>query len=417
MSSPIALFQGSYVTQDNLMATGIAMIVVTSLVVATRMALTLFQHKSLKWDDGWLLLGYIFYMGMVIMYLVKAEPIFHFWGFIDGTRGPYATIMLDDVTMRRVSFSANLLFYSALWSVKFSLLAFYKQLMARLKAYVRAWWVVLTLTAIFYITAIFISLFSCSAPQNQISSGGCQRPRDYQGVAAALWFGYAVDVVTDLAIMLLPLGLIRKAQMPFRQKFSIGFVICLVAVCITVATIRVIELGRTITRYTQPSATWLALWGTIEASLAVIIGSSPGLYRGGKYAHKSYLSSRSRSSNPYPHSDSPMVEAGRYRHVDMAPYVAAKRTTMRAEHNASHSGTSATMDSRFSNDSTTSQDGFAKRVYDDAAIAVHKTLSVKSRNRDSDSIRDYPDPTLPLPVDWEDPRYIGYPSPTANRYG
>ncbi|KAF4556443.1 Hypothetical protein D9617_1g083210 [Elsinoe fawcettii] len=415
MSLPFALGQGSYVNEENMRNTGIAMLVITSVVVATRTTLTVFQQKSVRWDDGWLLAGYTFFVAMEIMYLVKAEPIFNFWGVIDGTKPLYPTLPKDDVTMRKVSVAANMLFYSGLWSVKFSLLAFYKQLMSRIKTYVRAWWVVLVFSIVVYIVAIFISAFGCSRPQDATTSGGCQKPRDFQSVAAALWFGYTADVVTDICIMILPLGLIRKAKMPLRQKVSIGFVICLVAVCITIATIRVVEIGRTITRYSQPSATWLALWGTIELSLAVIIGSCPGLYRGGKHAHKTYMSSRSRSSHRSAKSDSPMVEAGRYRHVDIGPYIAAKRATMEAQHNASLPQQPHFMDRRSSDDTATSQEEFVRRVHDESAIAIHKTLSVKSRNRDSDSVKEWDDPTLPLPVDWDDPRYIGYPSPTANR--
>ncbi|PSK42053.1 hypothetical protein B9Z65_3967 [Elsinoe australis] len=405
MAVPFAIGQGSYVTEQNMRATSIGLLVVTSIVVGIRTSLTIYQHKSIRWDDGWLFAGYFFFVAMTILYLAKASVIFSFWGVIDGTKPVYSTMMQDDVTMRKVSLAANILFYSALWSVKFSLLAFYKQLMARLQTYVRAWWVVTTLTSIFYIVAIILSVTGCSRPQDLMSSGGCQRPRDFQGVAASLWYSYAVDVVTDISIMLLPLGLIRKAQMPMKQKLSIGLVICLVAVCITVATIRVVEVGRTITKYTQPSATWLALWGVIETALAVIIGSTPGLYRGGKFAHKSYLSSRSRSSDPYPGSDSGMVEAGRFRHVDIAPYVAAKRMTMEAQRNASMA----------SDGSNNSQKEFAGAIHDESAIAVHKTLSINSRNRDSDSLRNWTDSTLPLPVDWNDPRYVGF-SPASNRF-
>lgn len=129
-------------------ATSIGLLVVTSIVVGIRTTLTIYQHKSIRWDDGWLFAGYFFFMAMTILYLAKASVIFSFWGVIDGTKPVYSTMMQDDVTMRKVSLAANILFYSALWSVKFSLLAFYKQLMARLQTYVRAWWVVTTLTSI-----------------------------------------------------------------------------------------------------------------------------------------------------------------------------------------------------------------------------------------------------------------------------
>lgn len=68
--------------------------------------------------------------------------------------------------------------------------------------------------------------------------------------------------------MLLPIGLIWKLQMPLMQKLSVGALFCLGFVCIVVATIRVKELGSTVNN-SQPSTTWLALWGIVESSIGV----------------------------------------------------------------------------------------------------------------------------------------------------
>ena len=73
-------------------------------------------------------------------------------------------------------------------------------------------------------------------------------------------------MLTVLTVMILPLGLIWKLQMPLSQKLSIGGLFCLAFVCIAVATIRVKELGSTINS-SQPSTTWLALWGIVESSI------------------------------------------------------------------------------------------------------------------------------------------------------
>lgn len=102
--------------------------------------------------------------------------------------------------------------------------------------------------------------------------------------------------------------------MKSRQKLSIGGLFCFGWVCIIISTIRVVQLGDTENGVPAPS--WLALWGTIEASigmlifpafplaysivlltailLAVMIGCCPGLYRVLKAAI-----SPSKTSYPY----------------------------------------------------------------------------------------------------------------------
>ncbi|KAF4770541.1 hypothetical protein HAV15_013196 [Penicillium sp. str.  len=92
--------------------------------------------------------------------------------------------------------------------------------------------------------------------------------------------------------MILPIRLIWNLQMKTRQKLSIGGLFCFGWICIIISTIRVVQLGETENGVPAPS--WLALWGTIEASIAVMIGCCPGLYRVLKTAI-----SPSKASYPY----------------------------------------------------------------------------------------------------------------------
>ncbi|KAH0835146.1 hypothetical protein FOPE_04122 [Fonsecaea pedrosoi] len=116
--------------------------------------------------------------------------------------------------------------------------------------------------------------------------------------------------------MLLPLDLIWNLKMPRTQKASIGALFCLGFVCIVVATIRVKELGSTVNN-TQPSTTWLALWGIVESSigtalmcpLAVLIGCGPGLYRKARTIYQTrHGSNPSRGYARYANSNSVRVQ-------------------------------------------------------------------------------------------------------------
>lgn len=69
--------------------------------------------------------------------------------------------------------------------------------------------------------------------------------------------------------MILPIRLIWNLQMRTRQKLSIGGLFCFGWVCIIISTIRVVQLGETENGVPAPS--WLALWGTIEASIGMHI--------------------------------------------------------------------------------------------------------------------------------------------------
>ena len=76
--------------------------------------------------------------------------------------------------------------------------------------------------------------------------------------------------------MALPLRLIVGLQMPLSRKVSIAALFCLGFVCIIASTIRVTQINN---GARQPTVPWLALWGTVEAAVAVVIANSPNLYR------------------------------------------------------------------------------------------------------------------------------------------
>lgn len=129
-----------------------------------------------------------------------------------------------------------------------------------------------------------ISLFlACSSMEAWFSVGACTTPRDVVAAAVSMWFAYGVDVLTDLLseslppflykfeltrsqliVMLLPLRLIARLQMPLSRKFSIATLFCLGLVCIAASTVRVTQIGN---NGAQPTVPWLALWGTIESAI------------------------------------------------------------------------------------------------------------------------------------------------------
>jgi len=75
--------------------------------------------------------------------------------------------------------------------------------------------------------------------------------------------------------MALPIRLIWNLQMPRTQKVGIMGLFGIGIILIAVATLRVAQIGGKAQSSSQPSASWLALWGVIECSIAVIIGCCP----------------------------------------------------------------------------------------------------------------------------------------------
>ncbi|OQE37822.1 hypothetical protein PENCOP_c009G05087 [Penicillium coprophilum] len=271
--------------------TGIALIVLTTLVIGARFAGSVRSFKDLKAEDYLLIVAYIFFLELSILYIYISPVILRLAEVGAGTIPPYATISDDGLKLQTVFFVTTSSLWICLWMIKFSLLAMYKRLLVG-KKYLIAWWVIMGTCVLFIIGCIISSWLSCSSFKAWFTAGKCNTERDHRAAVISLYYAYAVDIVTDLAIMILPVRLIWNLQMKLRQKMSIGGLFCFGWICIIISTIRVVQLGETDNGVPAPS--WLALWGTIEASIAVMIGCCPGLYRVVKT-----VVSPSKTSYPY----------------------------------------------------------------------------------------------------------------------
>lgn len=134
---------GTYVTEDSVRATGIAMIIITSFIAGIRIFLAFEQQRRFQWDDGWLVAAYIFFLALSILYIVAAHTMFKLTKLSAGEIPLYDGVANDGLFIQKVFFVTTSGLWFCLWSVKFSLMAVYKRLMKTLPHKIRLWWAVI----------------------------------------------------------------------------------------------------------------------------------------------------------------------------------------------------------------------------------------------------------------------------------
>ncbi|KAK2775011.1 hypothetical protein CKAH01_12923 [Colletotrichum kahawae] len=313
------------VSRASIRNTGIALIILTTIIVGTRVVLAVINQRKFLPEDGWLVACYIFFMVLAILYLFIVPAFFRLTDLAAGLIDPYDTATEDAIFIQKGLFTASASLWFCLWSAKFSLLCVYKKLLDNLPFYIQLWWISVGFCALTLVGTIISLFLACSSMEAWFSVGACTTPRDVIAAAVSMWFAYGVDVLTDLLIMLLPLRLIAKLQMPLSRKFSIATLFRLGWVCIAASTVRVTQIGN---NGAQPTVPWLALWGTIESAIAVIIVTGPGLYRTAKLYSKSrqkYYLDEPNSKGNYSHSrsngrtvDGPAVQLKSYPRTNVA---------------------------------------------------------------------------------------------------
>ncbi|KIW75663.1 hypothetical protein Z517_10405 [Fonsecaea pedrosoi CBS 271.37] len=288
----------NYVSERALLGVAYAMIGVTSIVFLARALVRVRQPKRFQAEDVFLVLAYLFFLALTIMYIVVTPVMFRVTDASSGKIPVYPEILSDSLFMIKIFFANTMIFWFTLYSVKFAFLCLYRRLMTGIPMYMRLWWAAAGFCIVTLIGCVITDFTSCHSMHAWFTPGLCSEDRDVQAQIASLYFAYAVDVLSDLFIMFLPLRLIWKLQRPKSQKVGIGALFCVGLICIIFATIRVVQIGVKTEGHSTPSSSWLALWAIVESAVTIIVGCCPGLYSKAKEAQTSRKNGSKKSGMP-----------------------------------------------------------------------------------------------------------------------
>ncbi|RAL04479.1 uncharacterized protein BO80DRAFT_462094 [Aspergillus ibericus CBS 121593] len=249
----------NYVSAGQVQATGYTMMALSSAVVMARFSLIVWKLRSLQLEDGCILLAWACFLAMSIAYVIVTPVIYKIDAYEDGEIAPWATMVSDALFMIKVFFANTMLLWASLWSVKLSFLFLYRRLLRDLPGQMK-WW---------YMVMGFCILHACMV------HWACDTHRDAVAEIASLYYAFAVDALSDIMIMVLPLRLVVTLHLPLGQKISVAAVFALGTICVIMAVVRVVQIGTRANNDSTPSSSWLAFWGMIEAGIAVIVGCLP----------------------------------------------------------------------------------------------------------------------------------------------
>ncbi|KAL9609935.1 MAG: hypothetical protein Q9167_005331 [Letrouitia subvulpina] len=149
------------------------------------------------------------------------------------------------------------LFFTGIWAIKGSFLAFYDQLTQRLPNIRRAWWIAIIITVLTYIGSLFAYAFLNG---NQFSQSLRNKGINYQ---------FAADFTTDM--ITIPLYLAFKSSIPTKQKLTLSVVFSMTLIITIFSIVRY-----AVNNPSRPPAgpSWLQVWSSIEHSVSICVASA-----------------------------------------------------------------------------------------------------------------------------------------------
>ncbi|KAE8379182.1 hypothetical protein BDV26DRAFT_280461 [Aspergillus bertholletiae] len=275
-----------------------------------RIAIRLQRLKNLRIDDYFVLLGLALLITNAVLQTIQAPHLYYMLRHPAGE-----DIKHHYMVYVHLEFVIIGLFWSILWSIKGSFLALYWMISEGLPRYRRVCVGIAIFLFLTYFGCWLASALNCHPPSNYFKYGQCSKPADLRGSVISISYSTAVDIITDLMIMGLPLRILWKAKITRPQKVGLGVVFCVGFIIISISIVRAVQ----ITGKVYSDQVSLAVWSTTESSictfiiLAVIVGCLPPF--------KSFIS-RNTSTKQYPYGSSRYTgnrydrstASGRHRH-------------------------------------------------------------------------------------------------------
>ncbi|KAJ5279395.1 hypothetical protein N7478_004767 [Penicillium angulare] len=123
------------------------------------------QYKSSKrlfMNDYWIFFAIICHLATAIVYQVALDPMYELSYIGAGLKSPTAGFMDRASLFLKLQYAADLLLWTTLWAVKFSLLFFFWRLFDSVNSSMRVfWWIMCGVTASTWITSIVLQEFAC----------------------------------------------------------------------------------------------------------------------------------------------------------------------------------------------------------------------------------------------------------------
>ena len=176
---------------------------------------------------------------------------------------PDAQLLAQYQRTAQLNTANNCLLYLVFWLVKVAFLLFYRLLFGSNRKFRIAWWIVLAFTLLTFWAPIAGVLATCAGASSLADYKACNGQNNFR--IAKLVFSCVVNVVSDVAVMVLPLWMLRTLQLQKRQKAGLAVVFSLATFTV------VLDILRTAMAVQQQQA----LYTVLEINFAVIVSCLP----------------------------------------------------------------------------------------------------------------------------------------------
>lgn len=152
-----------FIGERALFITIVSLTVLGSVILLPTIYIRWTQRRFKELEVAFVAAGYVFFLAYELM-LLQAMPRVYRIDNAAREKVTYPEMKNDHKTFVVLLTGSAIIFFTQLWSIKLSLLVFYRRLMTGLPAHLRWWKAVLIFTIVTYIYSFITTLMSCGGP-------------------------------------------------------------------------------------------------------------------------------------------------------------------------------------------------------------------------------------------------------------
>ena len=125
---------------------------IASSFTVTRIAIRSYKFRKIFSDDILVIIALAVLLASAVLYQITLVPMYTLLRVAAGLEPPKADFMQMGSKYLKLQFAITCLFWTILWTVKLSFLAFFRRLSSGLKQHETAWWIVLVFVVLSYVS-------------------------------------------------------------------------------------------------------------------------------------------------------------------------------------------------------------------------------------------------------------------------
>jgi len=237
-----------------------------AVVLTTGRFIIRMRNRSRLALDDW---AHGFAMTMLIVYMIQYSILFPISNAVElygiGIGPKPSTSELK--RFLHLLIPTEIMFWVVLYSVKITFLLLYREIFGVSLIFLRVWWIVFLYTFLTFWAAFLTVFWTCGSPSKLFDISACLSTHAQDVTNNFAETMVALNIAGDLAIIALPLWMLRKLQMSIKQKFgfAVMFLMAAIVIFFDIARIAIGDGGGAISL--------ASLWDILEPCAAVIISS------------------------------------------------------------------------------------------------------------------------------------------------